>query len=291
MALFLVIFIGALYAGCGVAYKIGSEGKVPSIESAVTLSFFGFILFGLMGYSEWSTMTPGLYLAGALFGLTQFLGCRLILNALKMGPLSPVWCAQSLSFVPVIIYSALFLGESFSSFQYISLVATFGAILAAAWGGGGKHVAGLRQHLVFGAVLVTILVSLSVLSLGLKFCSAHTEVGTTASISDLHGNALMALTYLFIGLCGFVDLTLRKAWVVNRQAVTSGALLTVCALSAFALTLSIVSKVPAVLLFAGSSAVSILGACLISTFCFREKRTTGWYLTLGMSLLAILFNR
>lgn len=291
MVIIISLIIGVMFSLCGTAYKIGSFGKVYPIQSATVLSIFGMIFFGVKAAATWGNITIWMVIAGALFGISQYLAIRLIRVALTLGPLSPAWCASSLTFVPVIVYAGIFMGEKLSILQYFSLAATFGAILSGALGSdGGKHGLNFKDTLLYGLLLFFILASGSVLNIGLKFCSTFVEPGTKVPMLENGSDVIMFFTYLFLGLSSAIDLTLSKSWRWNKFAYWGGALLSIGAVGGFALSLAII-KAPAVFVFALSNSASILLTTLISTFFMHEKRTVSWYFTVGFSLLAILLNR
>lgn len=293
MNVFLSILAGALTGGCGIGYKIGGMGKVYPIQAAAFLSVFGVIVFGILGWKEWEKLSCFALLGGAFFGVTQYLGVRLLRTALKLGPLSPAWCAQSLNFIPVIIYSRIWLKEELSLWQYFALFFTVCAIIAAACNtSGGKKTESVKGRLAYGGLLVSILVCISILNVGLKY-AAVTSYGESVNTALLavNGNLIMCFTYLFLGLSSALDLTLTKSWKVNKYAWIGSSIVTICALFSFVFALIVVPRAPAVVFFALSNASSILTAGLLSTIFMKEKRTKAWYLTIVFSILAILFNR
>jgi len=292
MNILLCVFIGILHALCGVAYRIGSLGKVKSVESGFMLSVAGCAVFAVLGFHEWQYLSWRVFLCGAVFGITQYAAVRLFTSALKCGPLSPVWCVQSMNFVPVIFYASLFLGEKMSWFQYCSVFATAGALVTASFGAdGGQVQTTWKQRIRYGALLLAILVFISVMNVGLKFCSVYCEPGASVNMADRTGNLLFFFIYLFIGIGSAADLIAGRSWVNSKYAYISGGLLALCAVSSYVVMISIVASTPAVTLFAVSSATGILGASLLSVLCFHEMRTISWYFTVGFSLLAILLNR
>lgn len=292
MYILLSIVIGLLFAASGVSYKISSMGKVYPIQSASFLSLAGAIVFAILGRDEWRYLSWQLLFAGMIFGVTNYLGVRLLRLALNWGPLSPAWCASALNFVLVIIYAAVFLGEKLSIWQYGTVFCTIGAVIAAACNtSGGKKAESLKHRLTYGFLLIAILVCLSVLSVGLKYYSVTCEAGTDIPVVARSGNVLMSLTYVFLGLSSALDLTLSRSWRINKYAWIGAGMLSVTTILAFFITILIVAKTPAVTLFVLSNATSILGVGLMSVFFMKEKRTTAWYFTVGFALLAILLNR
>jgi len=292
MSTLLCIIIGLCSGGCGISYKIGSLGKIYPIQGSTVLSLIGTFYFGFLAHAEWSHCTWQVVLTGAIFGLTQYLGIRLLRMALQRGPLSPAWCAQAMNFVPAIIYSAKYLGETLKPLQYGAIAATVCAILAASFGAdGGNKANSKKQVFTYGLLLVGILLSLSVINIGMKFCTAYCVPGEAAPMMQQTGKLIMTFTYLFLGLAGATELTIKHHWLWNRYAVLCSAGVTFCALTAYTITVSIVCKVPAVTLFSVNYATSILTASLSSVFFFRERKSLAWCLTVGFAVLAIILNR
>ena len=296
-AILLSLLSGVLFAAAGIAYRIGTAGNVQPIQCGVGLSFIGFIGFGVIGYDEWQNVDLRLALILVFTGVTQYLVIMLLRYAFKLGPLSPVWCAVSLCFIPVIIYAAIGCGERLSIFQYISIAATVGAIVSASCSGdhdkkecenrSTSRVTGI----IYGLLLVLLVICNSTLPMTLKICSRLTFADSDMTYNEGCGNIILSVVYFFIMTLGAIDLTVRKKWVFNRYAYWGSGLLAFGACSAYGVQLSLVDRAPAVIVFALSSTVSILGAALISVLIFKEKVTKSWYFTIGFSILAIILNR
>ncbi len=291
----LSILSGIMFGIGGIAYRVGTLGNVQPNQCGVGLSVIGFVGFGLLGIQEWQYLDWRLLLIVTATGCVQYLVMVLLRYALKIGPLSPAWCAVSLGFIPVIIYSAICCGEKLSIWQYISIAATVGAIISASCSGKSndenKRSSSRFTKVIYCIVLLLLLLFNSTLSVTLKLCSNLTFAGSNVTYKAACGNVIMSLIYFFIMTLGAIDLTVRKQWVFNRYACYGPALLALGACSAFILQLYLVDRAPAVTVFALSSTVSILSAALLSVGLFKEKITRAWYLTLGFSILAIVLNR
>lgn len=288
----LSILAGFMFSVGGVAYKIGANGNVRPIQCAVFLSAVGTAVFGLLGWNEWANCTLPALLIGTVIGFTQYWVIVFLRWALQLGPLSPAWCAVSLAFIPVIIYSAFSCGEKISACQFFSIAATVGAIISASFSShGGKGNASWKQKSIYCLILVLLLVFNSTMSVGLKYASQLQVPGTQVPLSEQCGNVILCLVYFMILVCGVIDFTCGKKWVFNRHAFLGGGLLALGASSGYGLQLYLVGKASAVIVFALGNTVSILGAALISVLILREKITKSWYFTIGFSILAILLNR
>ena len=292
----LSLLSGGLFAVAGIAYRVGMIGNVQANQCGVGLSVIGFIGFGLLGYHEWQYLDWRLMLILTVTGVTQYMVMLLLRYALKTGPLSPAWCAVSLGFIPVIIYAAIGCGEKLSTCQYISIAATVGAIISASFAGEGdkeseKQNSSLLNKIIYCIILLLLVVFNSTLPVTLKLCSRLTFANSDMTYNQGCGNVILSVVYFFIMALGAIDLTIRKSWVFNRYACYGPVLLALGACSAYGLQVYLVDRAPAVIVFALSNTVSILGTALISVWVFKEKITRSWYLTIGFSILAILLNR
>lgn len=289
----LSLLAGVMFAFSGIAYRIGTTGNVQPIQCGVGLSFIGFVGFGLIGYQEWQNLDLRLMMIITVTGITQYLVVALLRYAFKIGPLSPVWCAVSLGFIPVIIYSALVHGEQLSIWQYISIAATIGAIISASFTTKDdvKRESSSGEKIIYCLLLLVLVLFNSTLSMALKLCTKLTLADGSMDYTKACGNVILSLVYFFIMALGAIDLTVRKKWVFNRYAWYGSGLLAIGACSGYGLQLYLVDRAPAVIVFALSNTVSILGAALISVLVFKEKITRSWYFTIGFSIAAIILNR
>lgn len=289
----LALLGGLMFAIGGVGYKVGANGNVRTVQCAAFLSVVGMVVFGLLGWNEWRGASLFAIVVGVVVGVMQYVVVSLLRTALKLGPLSPAWCAVSLGFIPVIIYSALACGESLTVWKYLSIAATVGAIISASQssGNGSTVKRSVRDKVFYCIILVLLVVTNCSLPLSLKICSQIMMPGSSIPTSQACGNVILSLVYFSMLVCGVIDLTVGKKWVFNRYAFFGGGLLAIGASSGYGLQLLLVDRAPAVIVFALGNTVSILGTALISVIILREKITSSWYFTVGFSVLAILLNR
>ena len=280
-----VILIGIFSAATGVILRWMQPKNLLPSHAMVLLGIAGMLGFGILGSSEWQQLHWQAVAIGLIGGATQYIPVRLFKRALDLGPLSPAWCVLCLGeFVPVIIFAALFMKELPTKCQYFSLLATFAAIFFASLGenNGPKRTMGWRSKLVYVFYLVTIFISISLLSIGLKY--------STGEELQQQQNIIMFFVYMAMCVLSAIELTLTRKWTFNRDFWICGSAFSGCSIMQYLLIVSLVSQ-PATLVFALNCSVSILTAALFSTFVFREKRTPVWYAMLAASLLAILLNR
>ena len=284
-AYFLIILTGLVSAVSGVALRLAQDKKLLPSHLLMMTGFCGAIYFGIRGHAEWAHISWPAMIIGIAGGATQYIPVRLFKRALELGPLSPAWCTLALGeFVPVIVFSLLFLGEELTVCRGFSLAATFIAIIFASLGGEAQKQRRFewRKQLVYLGYLVVIFLMAGVLGIGLKY-GANGELAGSQ-------NVVMCLVYLMLFLMPVVEITATHKWTCAADFWICGGLFTLACLVQYSLILILVS-LPAILVFALSNTVSLLAAAIFSTCFFHEKRTWQWYAMLSSALTAILLNR
>lgn len=292
----IMAILSGVTTGIGaLSYRYAERGRVLPLQLNATMGAVGIVLFSLLGAGEWRDFSPvacGIGLAG---GVSQYAAIRTLREAMKRGPLAPAWCAMALGgFVPVIIFSLLFLGEIPTLRQGLSLACALGAIAAAAANQNGKSerngtstFAGMAGYAV---LLVLLLVFTGILNVLLKAVADLPGTVAGQSLLRSQGNVLMCFVYVGMAVSSAAELTVARKWVMNRHALIGGAMLCFGALSAYAIILSIMT-LPAVKIFVISNITSILVVALGTASIFHEKPNRAWCLVVLFSLLAVLLNR
>ena len=311
---FLSALTGFFQALLGVGYRIGSAGNVFPLQTVSAISIVGIIIFAFAGRAEWQYAPISAYVIGVLLGISQYAAIRLMRIALQLGPLSPLWCAVMLSFIPVIAFSFFFLGETVTWWQIAAAITAVATVIAASKSGespsennSGTQVTtpatsvlagGLvnQQNLIkvlnsprlrYGILLILIMLASSVSSGSLKAAGSYTSL-KGGTLSDDCGNLLTLFLYVFLVLPAIVDLTISRAWKWQTPYFYWGALVgTIGSVGGLLVQVTLMTE-PAGIVFPVISAASILFAALISTLAFQEKRTKSWYLTLFLSILTII---
>lgn len=309
------ILCGFCSAMLGVGYRIGSADKVFPLQTVSAVSVAGMILFGWWGRGEWSGAPMSVYVIGILLGGSQYVVIRLMRTALQWGPLSPLWCAVMLNFIPVIIYSSLFLHEPMSRWQLLSVVTAAGAVIAASRSGqsvprkppaqavatatatGGRSrvqttITGIfsRPAVRYGILLALITISSGVTAVCLKISGAI-AAPDGRMLSESYRNILVFMLYFFLLLPAVIDLSYCRSWRWKARGFYTGALVgSVGSLAGLWLQIRLMVE-PAALVFPLTSSASILCASLTSTIFFGEKRTLSWLLTIIFALAAIACSK
>lgn len=287
-----------MFSLAGVGYKLTTMGKGNVMQSTAALSFCGVAAFGIAGVCNggWNAVTWQLAVLAAAVGVFQYIGMLAFRKAMNSGPLSLVWCAVSLEFMPAVIFAALVYHEKFTFCYFLALLAVIAAIVSASFGGGKQQDGGgenarrmnFRDRLNFGLLLAALLILFGSAMMSLKFASYYHIGDSTDSL--LAGGAdkpFYAILYASLLVFTIIDLAVQRSWTSNLLCWTGMGLNSAGTLAAFALQLVILNQ-PATITFALPQSISILCASLISTLFLHEKRTGSWYATLLFSLAAII---
>lgn len=283
----------------GVGYKVANLGKVSTLQVADSISILGLVFFTSRAFAlgEWSQADGRIIVMGLVSGLTQYLGIILFAWALKRLPLSLVWCANSLAFMPVILVSWLCFGESMSAWRWLGLAALIGAIAVTSFCGQdaeatrGKDLSP-RKHtpvLLLMAALLGMIALLGCLDTCMKWgCQMTLSSADSTPLMDATQNVFMTLLYLVLVACFTVHISLQHAWTMTRQGGFGCLLAAIPTVAFFGLKLVIVADAPAAVTFALTCSTSMVVAALLSTVFLHEKRTPCWYITLTLCILAVL---
>ena len=107
------------------------------------------------------------------------MGDRSILIEQQLGPLSPLWCATMLSFIPVIVYASTMLGEAFTGLHAAATAVAMASVMLAAKAQGTNSTDGTMPTPVkpfkYGAVLITILLLNGLPGISLKEMAMHAD--------------------------------------------------------------------------------------------------------------------
>ena len=283
---------GGLIALMGVGYRWGEKDRISSMQIAMLAYCVGAAVYAGVGWREIALAPGWFWLSASLVGVSQYLLIRMIGVALKLGPLSPLWCALMLNFIPVILYSCWFLGEKLDFWQVAALGCGVLAVLAASRGG-SAHSGGLRGGFDwrYALALVALLCLNCVINLVMKLLAMTTapELGTGEGVESWLtrcGNLFMCLVYLSAALLMGVDLTVTKRWRSGRIGWYAAGVTAFGSIAGMGLQ-KMVLAFPAALIFTVNCSASIVVASLISTCCFGEKRSGQWYATVLLALASI----
>lgn len=286
MAIFYIILLsvlaGAAFALDGVVYRFGAQVHLSSRQIFLPIAVLSALFFALAARHESAPLW--LWLLAAAAGLSQYLMIWTIHFALRRGPLTPMWCALMLCFVPVILYAAIFLHEPLRRPHVLAILAAGGAVAAAARSNSGSDTTGKKRIGWRYVVILLFLVGLNGFSnIALKMASA---VGGGAAFAGA-GNLYMAIFFGAPALAVVLEFVCSGKWPKPSRVLIGTTLVGAGGCSAGMGLLALVVTAPAALVYTAMNSASILTAGIVSAWYFREPRSPAWYAMMALSATAI----
>ncbi len=299
---FGLMLLAALSGVClsliGVAFKIGQGRGVIPLHISMCMGIAGAIVFG--SQMDWHNLgVLPLFVWGMvlLTTLGQLLAMHLVKICLRMGPLSPLWAAMNLTFLPVILYSALFLSESIRIMEMAAIFAGILTVVFASQTTGGpsagegetaaKH--GMKTKLTYSLLLVLVLMGNSLVFIVIKDLGTRTVApGSGGTWLAMYIAPIYFLMYASLALFSGAASWMQKARPDRvRDLVMLGALAAAGSIAGLVL-LKISIPLPAALVFTLSGVMTIVSGAVASVVFFREPVFWAWYGTVGFGVLAVL---
>lgn len=285
----LAALSGACFALIGVAYRYGEDHDTQPHHILLVCAIVGAGLFGAMSLDQWDSAPSRMWLWGLGAGLSQYALVKLLGVGLRMGPLSPLWCALMLAFVPVILFAAVAHGEPLGRMDLLAVLAAGACVVTGSFkkqvevSQAARGPAGARRWL-YGLVLLGAMLLNSVANVAMKVLNHGDEAG--GSNVALYGNVFRASLYAGLGLAIVSEMLLRRrfgaplGWTLGLGTVAA------CGSVAGLWALSVAAAGPAAMVFPLSNAVSIVVASVASVTLFPEKADRIWLATVGLGVLA-----
>lgn len=277
----------------GVAFGLGQKAGVRPIEIMLVSTGVGSLVFAV---KQWQRRQPApiplrVWCWGVTGGLSQYLTMRGTGLAMNLGPLSPVWCAASLGFIPVSFYSAIRYKERLTVLKNIALAAGVGCVVVSAVTNshGGTTLASLAGMLGYGAVLLAVLVLNSLNGIALKTLGMNAGPAQAGQTSR-DNNLFLPIMYATCFLAALADLI----WQHNPNLafgpmIEFGALAALGSMVGMALIASCASA-PAGVVFTLGGISGIVTAAVISVLFLGERAGLGWGVMIGLGGVSILFG-
>lgn len=281
----------------GISFRIGQNRGVIPLHISMCMGLAGAVFFGVqVNWADFKELPAFVWILALLTTAGQIGAMHLVRICLGMGPLSPLWSAMNLTFLPVILYSAVVFSEKITLTAGLALLAAVTCVFFASLASGDsapKDEAGDRRStrimVTYAALLLLVLVGNSLVFVVIK------DLGTRVVAPGSDSTYLMVYLppiyfLMYISLAVFSGLTawLQKA-VPNRYAdlIGLGALAAGGSISGL-LLLKVCMPLPAALVFTISGMITILGGAVASVLFFGERLRPSWYGTVGFGLLAVL---
>ena len=302
LAIGLAAVAGILFAVLGTAYRLGQSRGVLLVNIVLVSGVLGGLFFGLQAIPLLAAAPWRVYGWGVSAGFTQYYCIKGIASALRRGPLSPVWCAMNLAFVPVIVFAYLGFGEAVGPMQAAAIASAIACVVVASLGPRRtRHIdiqelkanpdfrpapAPVGAKLFYAAVLLLILASNGVTNMALK--ALNVSSAGTASDMDLYRNVFLACLYLSLAVAVGAEILFSKRslaplrWTLGLGAMAAGGSIGGLSL------LAICAKWAAADIFPAVGVSSILAAAAISVAALGEKVNWIWLVTLALGILSVV---
>ncbi len=297
--LVLPALAGVSFSLVAVVFRLGASRGLEPLHLLGMGSVLGIAVFSILAWRggiDLSALPPALWVLPVLAGVGQYVTLKLFAAGMRMGPISAVWCMVSLHFVPTLVFAAAFLSEDLLPLQYAGIGASVLCVLFASANVAPADDAatapalpreGWRQRLLYLALLLTLLLTNSVLSISQRILGGWSDAGPDEAMR-YHGHFLLALCYLTIAVLAAIDtvvlghrlpswkVTISLSLLLAAGSMCGLALLNACARSA--------------VVFAVAGIMQILVVALVSVTAFRERTTPAWYATIISGVLAVLLG-
>ena len=289
----LPVATGVGFALIAIAYRLGQTRGVGPPQIVLLISVAGGAYFAIAGWPLDLAGLPPLVLAfGIGAGLAQYLTVKLIRPILDRGPLSPLWCAMSLYFLPASLYAYVVWGERMRAHQYAAIAAAVACVAIASIGQGRNAPAraahprperSARTKFLYGLMLAGALVSNSVLATCIKDLGAR-PAADGRTYMEHYGRLMYLLFYVSLGAAILPDLLITRAYRVSvRSSLLLGLLGSAGSIGGL-LALRACAASPAGVVFTIAGVTSILTVAVVSVLALGEKADA----TVATGLLAVI---
>ncbi|CAN5197829.1 hypothetical protein BH09SUM1_BH09SUM1_07580 [soil metagenome] len=281
--IFLPILAGIFLGIIGLGYRLGQARGISTPIVVLYMSACGAAYFATQTSLQSFGQAPArVYFDAIVAGLAQYVCIELVAMALARGPLSPIWCALNLVFVPVIFYAAIFFAEAISVPKFVGIALAISCVVFGALGKKEAAGAAPARAFLYFAILVAALVTNAFLHLGIKDL-------TGLQLMDRFGGVFFVAMYASLAAPIAVKLLIgRASRVFSRFAVASGAIAGFGSVAGFSVMSYAAARQPAAVVFTIASIMSLITASLISVAFFRERVTWQWCAMIGCAAAAVI---
>lgn len=288
----LAAFSGVSFALMGLAYRLGQPRGTYATHILLVCSLLGAMVFGLRSLRcSWRTVPAIVVVLGLLAGVSQYGVILLIQRAMTLGPMSAVWCAAMLGFIPTVIYSYIFLGERMGLHHYAAMAAAIGCIIAASLGQAGDPLPGGpssgEKAVVFGLLLLAMLVVSGVVNTALKHLSTRT-CDAVRTYTDGYGEIYLLFLYVSIAGCIAVHLLVTGGYTAPLGDMLSLGLLAGVGSVGGLASMSIATRASAAAVFPVSGVASIVATAFIGAVWFGEQVDACWLASMGLGVATVV---
>lgn len=290
--LVLAVLSGVFMSLIGVSYRLGTPRGFHSLQIVLCVCLAGMGFFGIRCTHSVGHV-PALVIAlGILTGFSQYAIMLCIQIGLNKGPMSALWCALMLGFLPSLIYASVVLGEPFLPIYVLTIGLAIGSVLFAALHSERQTPAGDSDHASrarmrsYVLLLVTVMLLNGVPPACMKTISMAGPTHTGAMWQS-YSSVFFFLLYGVLFVCAGIDqLRVRRPFPTVSGWLALGALAGTGSVVGLWMFSKCVSG-PAAQMFTANGIASILAASCFGVVLFREKRTWFWYGVVACSIACV----
>jgi drug/metabolite transporter (DMT)-like permease len=293
-ALVLPMLAGAGFAAIGVAYRMGERRGISAPHILAVVALAGTIVFAMRSNLAAWNVPLAVWVWGVLSGVTQFAAVKLIGPALRRGPLSPLWCAVSLGFVPAVLYAAVVWGERVAGMQMLAVAAGVACVVAAsinpkpqAGEARARNAGHFGRILAYGLLLVTIFVVNSTITVAMTDLGKRPGSGA-AAYGQRYGAEYLMLLYASLGACILVDNVIGRRGLPGRAVLLLGPLAAVGSIVGLDMQSRCLIWYPPAVVLAVAGVSAIVLVAVLSVIIFKERPTAFWLATIALGVGAVV---
>jgi len=295
----LAVIAGLCYALTGVMLKLGHTRGLAPVQIILISTGLAAVVYGVYAaHILPGGIPPIVWILALAVGLSQYVLQWLLNVAMKLGPLSAMWCAMSLLFVPVIIYSYLVLDKGLTALQLIGACAAIGCVVTASVARhrpapGADLPAGAAKPrgkaLVYLGVLVMILLINGIANIA-QFDLSQRITSPGVTLLDRYWACYYFIFFASVAVAAFIELTLRRKLLVSVRRAWPYGLVAGAGAGTGLYILGRASTGDGSIAFAICGATGILATAAVGAAFFQEKRSLAWYATVALGIAAVILG-
>jgi drug/metabolite transporter (DMT)-like permease len=281
---------GVSFAAMGLAYRWGETKHVRPqmvLWGACVLGAALFLARCIALGQFWQT-PPRVVLWAVAGSLGQYVAIVLMGRALKRGTFGPVWCALTLTFIPVAIYTTFFTDEHSSVWRWIAIALAVGCVVVASMDPSLNKDHAARKHhgsFLFALLLLMLMFTNGIVNVGLKDLGLpHPPTGP---LVPAFRDAFMFILYFVFVIAISIEWLFRRRNIPQLRVVAGPAIL--CAIGSL-LGIGLMTEAssgPSFLPFVISGILSVVGGFLGAAVFFKDKLTWISWLVIALGVASV----